>query len=226
MRGETAIVLGTGYSLLKQMDEIRALKAARKVRLFGVNDTFKDFDLDVWIACDEGWHEHRFKTAGPVKGDFDKWHWDGDICRKGKYNYIQGCWSGGSMGAVNQWKTVRPGFGLSLNPSWISLNHGSAPQAINLAVLYGCDPILLVGHDFHYDAPRRHYFETVSDVPGEYPAELRKTSLFHKQGAGDDMEGVYARMAATPGIPRIINVTPGSKLRAFPQMTLAEALSV
>lgn len=221
-----AIVIGTGYSLLQQMDEIRALKAAGKVMLFGVNNTFDDFSLDCWVACDEAWHEHRFRTAGPVTGPFDKWHWDGDICRQGGYKYIQGCWSGGSMGAVNQWKTVRDGYGLSLDPDWISLNHGSAPQAINLAVHYGCDPILLVGHDFHYDSPRRHYFADVSDVPGEYPKELRKTSSFHKQGAGDDMEAVYARMAATPGRPRIFNVTPGSKLKAFPKMTLADALNV
>lgn len=206
--GEPAIVIGTGYSLLSQMDIVRD----SGFRLFGVNNTFDDFDLDVWIACDEAWHE----CFSPVEGDFDKWHWDGDICARHGYEYIQGCWSGGSTGHVNRWKRNRDGHAISLDPDWISLNHGSAPQAINLAVLYGCDPILLVGHDFHYDAPQRHYF-------GEYPKQLQKFSKFHKD-SGDDLEAVYQRMAQTPDLPTIVNVSPGTKLAAFPKGRLEDYL--
>jgi len=209
--GELGIVIGTGYSLKKQAHVVRYMKRTGQARLFGVNNTFADFDLDVWIACDEAWHKHH----GKVEGDFDKWHWDGDICQAHGYQYVQGCWSGGSKGAVNQWKTKRDGHALSTDPAWISLNHGSGPQALNLAVLYGCDPILLVGHDFHYDGPETHYF-------GQYPKEIRKHTLFHKGGRGDDMSKVYARMAATPGLPSIVNVTPGTKLEAFPKGRLGD----
>lgn len=201
--GELGIVIGTGPSLTGQADTIRQMKRDGQARLFGINNTFEDFGLDVWIACDEAWHKYH----GPITGGFDKWHWDGDICKRLGYRYVQGCWSGGSAGATNQWKTHRDGHALSLDPEWISLNHGSAPQAINLAVLYGCSPILLVGHDFRY-GEKRHYF-------GEYPGPLRKYSQFHKPH-GDDLAAVYERMAATPGIPPIVNVTPGTKLTAFP----------
>ena len=108
----------------------------------------------------------------------------------------------------------------------ISLNHCSAAQLLNLAVnQYECDPVLLVGHDFSY-APGvpRHYFTSLSDVAGEYPAELRKYSLFDKQGAGDDLLAVYRRIAATPGLPRIVNCTPDSALPWFEMGDLRDYL--
>ena len=79
---------------------------------------------------------------------------------------------------------------------------------------------MLVGHDFHYDGPKRHYFDDLSDVPGEYPLKLRKWSEFDKRGRGDDLLAVYKRIADQKGRPEIFNCTPGSKLPWFPMRAL------
>ena len=195
------LILGTGYSLRSQLDLIPHFGGL----IFGPNNTYQDFPLDVWLACDPKWHWHN----GQVKGDFDKWHWDKEICTAFGYEYIEGVW----------WD------GLWLkDKTKISLNHGSAPQLINLACHYGCEEIVLVGHDFHYDAPQRHYFDKVSDKPGEYPEPLRKYSKFIKNNGQDDLLAVYGRIAKSiegKGI-QIVNATPGSKLTHFPAAQLEE----
>ena len=186
------VVLGTGPSLA----EVSLLLPRFPGLVFGPNNTYQDFDLDVWLACDPLWHRHY----SPIRGDFDKYHWDHAICALYGYKYIEGVWVDGL------WLKDK---------TKISLNHCSGAQLLNLAVHYDVDPILLIGHDFHYDGPQRHYFSGLSDVDGEYPAELRKHSLFDKQGKGNDLMNVYRHIAEQPGIPRIINCTPGSKLPWF-----------
>lgn len=170
-----------------------------------------------WIACDPKWHEY----SGQVYGHwFDKWHWRSDIARKYNYNHVQGIWHDGLWLKDNE---------------HISLNHGSAPQAMNLACHYGCTEIVLVGHDFDYpEGEPRHYFDDLSDVPGEYPAPLRKHSAFIKNDGrilpnkqNDDLLAVYKRIDDTPGRPAIVNATPRnkSKLPWFPFRDLQEFLT-
>lgn len=199
-----AIILGTGPSLSGVADEVRQLKADGKVMLFGINNTYQDFNLDSWIACDPKWHEHY----GQINGDFDKWHWDLNVCQKYGYKYIQGIWLDG----------------LSTDPDYLSLGHASGWQALNLAVHYGCDPILLVGHDMRYpeNAPR-HYFN-LSDVIGEYPAGLRKYSEFLKPD-GSGLLTNYAHIAdqcKRGEVPAIHNCTAGSAMTCFPMGKLAD----
>lgn len=155
-----------------------------------MNNVHEDIDLNVWIACDPSWHE----TYSPVTGDFEKFHWDRSICNKYGYRYIEGRWA----------------EGLSLDPDYIHYNHSSGAQALNLAVLYGCNPILLVGFDMHYSGPQRHYFGGLSDTDGEYPDHLRKYSSF------DGLLGDYQKIADQDGLPEIINCTPGSAMTCFP----------
>lgn len=215
------IVIGTGPSLTESAPTVRKLQE-QGVKLFGCNNTFNDFDLDVWIACDPAWHEHY----GQVEGDFDKRHWDRDICQRFGYHYIEGVWMvDGKAYPRDQYERC-PGLSGGLwieDKSRISLNHGSGPQILNLAVLYGCDPILLVGHDFS-DSGKRHYFTDLSDQDGEYPEPLRKWSKFDKQGKGDDMLAVYRRISEQPGLPTIYNCTPNSKLPWFPRQSLESFL--
>ncbi len=206
------VVLGTGPSLSDVADDLRQAKADGKIMLFGVNNTFEDFDLDVWIACDPAWHKHYRQ----VEGDFDKWHWDRDICKRYGYRYIEGRWVDG----------VSP-----VGSNWISFNHGSGPQALNLATsIYCCDPVLLVGHDMRYEG-QRHYFDSLSDKAGEYPAPLRKISPFEKPkrdgGAHPDGDGIlynYKHIAQQEGLPDIINCTPGSAMTWFPMGELGDFL--
>jgi len=196
------VIVGTGPSLTAAIPTIHKLRSQGAL-VFTCNNTYQDVETDIWLACDPSWHKHY----GQVTGPFDKWHWDGGICAKHGYQYIEGVWVDG-LWLHDKYK--------------ISLNHCSGAQLLNLAVHYGCDPILLVGHDFHYNGPQRHYFSKLSDKVGEYPEPLRKFSLFDKQGKGDDLLAVYKKIADQDGRPEIINCTPGSALRHFPMGKLED----
>ena len=192
------VILGTGPSLSAQREQIRTLKKAGKIALFGLNNTYQDFDVDHWIACDPAWHAHY----GTIEGDFIKWHWDFGTCHRHGYRYIEGRW----------------GDGLSTDPTYIHYNHSSGTQAINIAAHQGYRTILLCGFDMHYSGTQpRHYFEKLSDQAGEYPPELRKFSQF------DGLIECYNKIAAQTQRPNIINCTPGSALTCFPMMELYDA---
>lgn len=192
-----AVVLGTGPSLAGMRDQIIEARKQDKIRIFGVNRTFEDFPVDVLICCDPAFHNHY----GKIEGGFDHWHWDKSICDRHGYRFIEGRWFDG----------------LSTDPSWISLNHCSSAQALNLAVHYGHETILLVGHDFSYPAGKpRHYFDNLSETAGEYPKEIRKFSKFDKKGQGNDLLQVYRHIAEQKDLPPIINCTPDSALPWFP----------
>ena len=208
------IVLGTGPSLTDCAEQIRRLKAEGAL-VFGVNRTFEDFDIDVLICCDPAFHAHY----GKIEGNFDHWHWDRKICDWYGYRYIEGVWLVEGVAYPREVYETPPGpcGGLWVeDKTKISLNHCSAAQALNLAVHYDCEPILLVGHDFRYDPGKpRHYFRYLSAEAGEYPEPLRKHSEFDKKGKGDDLLQVYRRIANQRGLPRIVNCTPGSSLPWF-----------
>lgn len=198
--GEPAVILGTGPSLGQAIPRLRELRAAGRVRLFGMNCTYQDFPvLDGFIACDPKWWDtygHDFRERHP---DTPAWHWDRDVARKYRVQFIEGRW----------------GDGLSTDPSFIHYGHSSGYQAIGLAVHHGCEPIVLAGFDMRYEG-RRHYFSGLSDTPGEYPEHLRKFSTF------DGLLKCYETIVRQPDRPVIVNATPGSALKGFPCSTLEE----
>ncbi|MFW0776216.1 MAG: hypothetical protein ACN2B6_00660 [Rickettsiales bacterium] len=181
-----AVILGTGPSLKDQKPYIDQL---HDVMVFGVNNTYLDFDLDVWIACDPQWHEE----FGQVKGRFDKWHWDKIVCERYGYKYIEGCW----------------GDGLSTDRGYVHYGHSSGYQALNLALHYDADEIYLCGYDMRYEG-RRHYFDGLSNEDGEYPERLRKYSTF---------DGLIKQYETIPRVNpdlKIFNCTKDSALTCFP----------
>ena len=206
-----ALIIGTGPSL----SEVAHLIPRFDGLIFGPNNTFLDFPLDVWHATDPTWNNH----FGQVHGDFDKWHWSRAICTQYGYKYVEGVWMVDGVAYPRNQHERPPG---PCGDMWmadktrVSLNHCSTAVLLNLAVnQYECDEVVLIGHDFHYDGPQRHYFDGLSDVAGEYPAELRKHSQFIKNNGTDDLLAVYKRISETPGLPPIYNATPGSKLPWF-----------
>ncbi len=223
-KGMPAIVLGTGPSLAGQIDLLIKARKENKIRIFGVNHTWQDLPVDVLICCDPAFHAHYGKIEGP----FVQWYWDKGICDKHGYRYVEGVWLVDGKAYPRSEYITPPGLvgGLWLeDKTKISLNHCSSAQALNLAVHYDCEPILLVGHDFRYEAHQpRHYFSGLSDVAGEYPPALRKDSKFDKQGQGDDLMRVYQRIADQQGLPPIINCSPGSHLECFPMGNLEDYL--
>lgn len=199
----SAVILGTGPSLLKQRERICDLREDGAVVLFGVNNTCRDFCLDAWIACDPQWHD----VYSPVAGDFDRWHWDKGICKKYGYRYIEGRW----------------GAGLSTDPAYIHYGHSSAFQALNLAYHYGHRDIYLAGFDMHYNGTR-HYFSGLSEVDGEYPESLRKWSDFDKPISNGPPQtwGLfqYYQSVADQNPCNIYNMTEDSALKCFPFKSL------
>ena len=210
------LVVGTGPSLRQQLHLIPKFDGL----VFTCNNSYQDIRTDVWLACDPAWHQHQYQHYGPVRGDFDKWHWDREICVHNGYTYVEGVWLVEGKAYPRSEYITPPGpcGGLWMeDQSRISLNHCSGAQLLNLACnQYGCETVLLIGHDFRYDSAQpRHYFKGLSDVDGEYPQALRKFSEFDKKGRGDDLLAVYKRISETPDIPRIVNVTPDSALPWF-----------
>jgi hypothetical protein len=203
MRG---LVVGTGPSLRGQLKLIPRFDGL----VFICNNCFTDIPTaDVWLSCDPAWHQHYGQLWNP--GKMDCWHWDREICDKYHYQYVDGIWMDGLyMGPENK----------------ISLGHCSGHQLLNLAAnQYGCDEIVLIGHDFHYSAKQRHYFTGLSETDGEYPKEIRKFSKFDKKGAGHDLMAVYQAIADQDGLPPIYNATPGSALKCFPMVDFEDYLS-
>jgi len=209
-----AIILGTGPSLAKQKPEIERLQK-KGFKLFGVNNTYMDFDLDVWIACDQKWHE----IYSPVKGDFDKWHWDKQICERYGYEHIEGRWGDGPNKCA----------GLSKDRNWIAYGHSSAYQAIGLASsIYESSSIILCGYDMCYTEMHRHYFKGLSKNRGEYPEGIIKNSSF--DGLIKCYETIAMQMyedypnsdEKRDGFPCIYNATEGSALTCFPFVSLED----
>lgn len=203
---KSAVILGTGPSLADCADHLRELHRRGRVMLFGLNDTFRDFDLDVWIACDPKWHQVRGRIDLP---GVDQWHWDAGICERFGYRHIEGRWFDG----------------LSTDPSWIAYGHSSGWQALNLAMHYYTwgshqGPIYLCGYDMTYrDNEPRHYFKGLSEAEGEYEPALRKWSLFDKpdkSGLLYDYKHIADQQARGELPCRIVNATPRSAMRWFP----------
>lgn len=153
-------------------------------------------------------------------------------CDKAWWDYHDGCpefggerWTSHSLSPKNDKTKVadlfelrvvsgadRPGF--SLDPARIHYGNNSGFQAVNLAILFGADPIVLVGFDMRAVAGKRHFF-------GNHKAPLSDTGKFPV------WIGNFTRAAAMlGGSPRIINATPGSALTCFPMMPLVEALEM
>jgi hypothetical protein len=193
-----AIILGTGPSLLSQADDIKRLQQAG-FKVFGINNTFINFNLDYWIACDPSWHEiyspvDFSKMNVETKPPCGQYHWDSFIAGKHGYIHIKGEWRDG------------------LSTSWdcIHYGHSSGYQALNLAVLHGAKEIYLCGYDMNYKGLKRHYFDGLSEKDGEYPETLRKYSKF------DGLIKCYETIANQEGLPPIYNCTKDSSLTCFP----------
>lgn len=193
------IVAASGPSLT---EDIAAL--CRGERVIAVNDAYLRLPwADAIYACDAAW-------------------WD---AHKGAPHFLGERWTSHGMSPKNDKRAVadkywlhviagedRPGF--SLDPARIHYAGNSGFQAVNLAILFGADPIILIGFDMRAVDGKSHFF-------GEHKAPLRGSSQFGQWCAK------FAKAAEMLlGRPRIINATPGSALTCFPMLPLAEALRI
>lgn len=102
----------------------------------------------------------------------------------------------------------------SFDPAFIRYGSNSGFQAINLALLFGCTWIVLVGFDMRYVGSKSHFF-------GDHPAELMQIK-------DEQYRNFIPRFTIAarklPSDITIINATPESAMTCFPMMTLEDAI--
>jgi hypothetical protein len=202
--GDTAIVCGTGPSItLEIIDQVNGSGC----RVFGANRAWEIFNCDVVHGCNYQFWDHYWPQIKDQQ--FDKWTTRPEL--EGKYpglNYIEERWEDG----------------LSKEQHWISAHHGTGPQLVNIAYLYGCTRLLLVGWDMRYlgktgpqTYTRRRYLDedplTLNHWPrtgpnGEQTGLIKEMETIHPEDYGIE----------------IINCTPDSAMTCFPMGDLGDEM--
>ena len=209
--GDTAIVCGTGPSITPEI--IKAVNNSGH-RIFGANRAHEIFNCDVVHGCNYQFWDHYWPAMKDLP--FDKWTTRPEL--EGKYpglEYIPERWEDG----------------LSKESSWISAHHGTGPQLVNIAYLYGCTRLLLVGWDMRFhgrvagaalgpnEFKRRRYLD-------EDPLTLNHWPRF--TGPDGELLGLIKEMETIHpedyGI-EIINCTPNSAMKCFPMGDLNEEIT-
>jgi hypothetical protein len=173
--------------------------------LIAVNDAWRLLPFaDVLYACDGAWWDMHKGCPG-FQGE--KWsshgipgrvrHNDKTVqAKRYALNLIEGA----------------DGKGFSFDPGRIHYGSNSGFQAVNLALLWGALRVILIGFDMQPRDGKRHFF-------GDHPGGLRNTSNY----SGFIRAFETAAKKLPPHI-EILNATPGSALRCFPMVDLADAL--
>lgn len=147
---------------------------------------------DVLYAADPEWWDHH-RGAAPFQGV--RVTQDAGAARRWRLHYIE---------SVN-----RPGF--SLDPAVIHRGDNSGFQALNLAVLAGCAPIVLLGFDMQKQGAKRHWF-------GDHPGALNQDSPYGLFAAAFDEAA-----RRHPEIP-IWNASRETALVCWPRVALRQVI--
>lgn len=191
------IVAASGPSLTEEVADF-----CRGERVIAVNDAHRLLPFaDVLYACDWAWWQHHRLCAG----------------------FAGERWTSHSLSPKNDKRGIPAGFhviegrdapGFSRDPACLHYASNSGFQAVNLAILFGADPIILIGFDMRHVDGKSHFF-------GNHKAPLRESTQFSVWCAK------FAKAAEKLGpAPRIVNATPASALTCFPMMPLSEALNI
>lgn len=196
--GQPAIVAATGPSLTADV-----IERCRGQFVIAVNDAMRVMPwAAVGYACDAAWWIHYDGCP-----DFAGERWTShSLSPKNDKADIAGRYP---------LKIVRgeESSGFSADPTVIHYGNNSGFQAVNLALLFGADPIVLVGFDMRTVDRMHHFF-------GNHPSPLRTSSVYQQWIARFELA---AKMMPNRG--RIINATPGSALKCFPMVDLADTLA-
>ena len=209
-KGETAIICCTGFSINQEIiDKCNLAKEKGLVRLFGINLTYREFNLDVLHACNSEIYDHYLPIDDKLRdGSFDKWTTRPELINKySDVNYIEERWADG----------------FSVDPEYIHAHHGSSPQIMNIASLYGIKKMLLIGFDMRYQGKvsnreykeKRHYF-------GEYAPSMRHYPRTGQNGEFNGLIEEFKTIDPAKYNIEIINCTPNSALKHFPMGDLED----
>lgn len=206
--GEPCIVAATGPSLTPELiQKVRMTRWLEQWRVIAVNDAYKVMPwADAMFACDNHWWDEN-KTCEGFAGE--KWashETDNDP----------------SMAAGNDKRVIADKYGInivrgecgeefSFDPEFIRYGWNSGFQAVNLALLFGCRQIVLVGFDMRFVDGKSHFF-------GDH--KLRQSP----ESAYQNFARKFAIAAEKlPADVKIINATPGSAMKCFPIMSFEDA---
>ena len=193
-KGVEAIIAAPGPSLTPEV--VNALREVRdRYAIFGVGDVYKVIDfLDEHYACDARWWNIHGDKINSMYPKLSMWCHDSD---------------GEKYGAKKVNGIGSPGF--STNPSLIHYGSNSGYQLLNLAYLWGCTKMILVGYNMKKVGSQSHFFtgprEGNLQVNSPYPVFAKKYNTIQKEIR--DM---------------IINCTPDSALTCFEKQRLEEFL--
>lgn len=191
-----AIVAATGPSLTQDV-----ATACRGYNVIAVNDAYKLLPFaPVMYACDATWWTVHNGCPG-FSGE--KWSSHGDKSNKKDAEAKR---YGLKLIAGKK------ANGFSLDPSVIHYGNNSGFQACNLAILFGATKLVLVGFDMRQKDGKQHFF-------GSHKAPLRRSSSYSLF-----IDAFKTAAKTMPAGVEIINATPGSALKCFPQMSLEDAL--
>lgn len=191
------IVAAPGPSLTPEVAEM-----CRGERVVAVNDAYRLLPFaDALYACDANWWEHK---QPEFRGE--KWTSHSLSPKNDKTMVADRLGLRVIAGAGN--------VGFSRDPAVINYASNSGFQAVNLALLWGADPVILVGFDMRPVDGKTHFF-------GNHRSPLRDSALWQT------WIGNFTKAAEMLWHPRptIINATPESALKCFPMMSLEDALS-
>jgi hypothetical protein len=193
--GKTCIILTSGPGLTEeQVEHARLATLNEGVNAIAINSTFKLAPwAEVIYAGDLAWWKKYHKEAARTGADL--WTCDHQAEHHYKINRVKG---------VN-----RPGLGLNV----LHTGGNSGYQALNLAFLFGCRRILLLGFTMRVIDGRKHWHP-------DHPAPLTQVVL------PDEWRHKFTKMAddlKAHGCT-VLNCDPLSALTCFPMSTIEEEL--
>jgi hypothetical protein len=179
-----------------------SLVAVRHHPIIVVQDAYRMIPwADVLYGCDPKWWRYH-------DGAFEGEKWSTHDRSKHSAN--------DKTEAHEKWNvhcvTGAHGSTFSLDPSVINYGSNSGFQAINLAILFSCEHIILIGFDMQKTGEKAHFF-------GDYPENLQTGTEYTEFAKHFDIAA-----KKLPAHIRIVNATPVSALQCFPKMSLEQAL--
>jgi hypothetical protein len=209
--GEPCIVAASGPSLTPDIaQKVRFARWLNGWRVVVVNDAYKALPTaDALYAADNGWWDVHGKCEGFTGQRWSTHEEDPnprEIHGNDKRDLSIRC-------GINLVRGL-DGDEFSFDPTLIRYGSNSGFQAINLALLFGCTRIVLVGFDMRHVNGQAHFF-------GNHPKPLGQL----KDGEYERFCIRFERAAKKlPAHVSIVNATPGSALTCFPMMSLDDAL--
>ncbi len=206
MEGETAVCIASGPSLSdSDVEYARAMKAAGKCRIFVCNNNYlKVPEADALFFCDQ---------------TFWLWH-----CLNPEFQAFKGPKITLSMDIGQpDVKVMKTGMqdGISFLPDMLRTGGNSGYMQVNLAFLYGCKKVILLGYEMQTlkvkqeDGTEKEKVHWFGDHPQATPGAFFQTVVGHFETMLPDLQA--------HGL-EVINCSVPSAITCFPKMALQDAL--